>query len=162
MATIATLVGRQSLFKIEAVLGPNEGCPIREIYGVPDVRHWIANVLPQLPTEAGTSRSPMEEFDDLLFNFISSEGRLRYGKMFKDLIPASEELWELKTWQLRIFGWFYRKDCFIAVHPDQTVRVKGKSEGYRNAINKVKQVRMAIDLDEPKYVGGVITNVVSL
>jgi hypothetical protein len=162
MATISTLVGRQSLFKIEVVLGPNEGCPIREIYGVPDVRQWIENVLPQLPTEDGASRSPTEEFDDLLFNFISSEGRLRYDKMFKDLIPASEELWELKTWQLRIFGWFYRKDCFVAVHPDQTVRVKRKTDGYRNAINKVKQVRTVIDFDEPKYVGGVITNVVTL
>ena len=162
MATIPTLVGRQSLFKIDVVLGPNEGCPIREIYGVPAVRQWITNILPQLPTESGASRSPTEEFDDLLFNFISSEGRLRYGKMFKDLIPASEELWELKTWQLRIFGWFYRKDCFIAVHPDQTVSVKRNTDGYRNAINKVKQARTVIDLDEPKYVGGVITNVVTL
>jgi hypothetical protein len=88
MATITTLIGRKELFKINVVLGPNDGYPIREIYGVPYVRQWIETVLPSLPTEQGTARSPLEEFDDLLFNFISSEGQLRYGTMFKDLMPA--------------------------------------------------------------------------
>jgi hypothetical protein len=162
MATIASLVERQELFKIDVVLGPNDGCPIREIYGVPAMRQWIETTLPSLPTEHGTALSPSEEFYDLLFNFISSEGELRYGTMFKDLIPAKDELWELKTWQLRIFGWFYRKDCFIAVHADQTVNVKRQSSGYRNSISKVISVRQAINLDEPKFVGGVITNVITI
>ena len=106
--------------------------------------------------------SPQEELDDLLFNYISSEGVMRYGRMFKDLVPAVDECWELKTWQLRIFGWFYRKDCFIAVHIDRTINVKGRNGGYRIAINKTKDVRQRLRLDEPRFVGGELSNVISI
>jgi len=148
--------------KIEVPLGPGEGFPIRELYALPAVREWIEKVLPGLPTERNAQMSPQEELDDLLFNYISSEGTMKYGKMFKDLIPATDECWELKTWQLRIFGWFYRKDCFIAVHPELTANVKRRSEGYRTAINKTKDARQRLPLDEPKFVGGVLSNVISI
>jgi hypothetical protein len=160
MATIDKLLGKE-LEKITVPLGPNEGHPIREIFGVPCVLDWIKNVLPTLPTETGAGLSPKEELDDLLFNFISSEGRLVYNRMFKDLMPARDEVWELKTYQLRIFGWMYRKDQFIAVVPRRAVDVKRGSRGYEDAKRKVIDTRGRIPLDEPKFVGGVISNVIS-
>lgn len=143
------------------MLGPYDGQPIREIFGTPEMADWIDNVLPILPTETGAARTPAEEFDDLLFNFISSEGEVRYNKTFKDLIPMRDELWELKTYQLRIFGWFYRKDQFIAVRPGRKAELKNGSDAYHTAMNVVRDRRAVLPLDEPKFVGGVITNVIS-
>jgi len=160
MATIATLLGKE-LIKITVPLGPNEGQPIREIFAVPCVGDWIKNTLPGLPTEAGAGSTPQEELDELLFHFISSKGRLVYGKMFKDLMPAGDEVWELKTYQLRIFGWMYRKDQFIAVVPRRAVEVKRGTRGYDAAKKKVIDTRNRIPLDGPKFVGGVISNVIS-
>jgi hypothetical protein len=154
------LLGKE-LVRITVPLGPNDGHPIREVFGISSVAEWIKNTLPKLPTEAGAALTPQEELDDLLFNFISSKGRLVYGKMFKDLIPAGDEVWELKTYQLRIFGWMYRKDQFIAVVPSTAVAVKRGSSGYDAAKKRVIDIRNRIPLDEPKFVGGVITNVIS-
>jgi len=160
MATLNRLLGKE-LERITVPLGPNDGMPTREIFGVPCVLDWIKNTLPELPTEAGAALTPQEELDDLLFNFISSKGRLIYDKMFKDLIPMRDEVWELKTYQLRIFGWMYRKDQFIAVVPRRAIEVKRGTRGYDAAKKKVIEARDRIPLDEPKFVGGVISNVIS-
>ena len=73
MATIYKLLGTH-LVRITVPLGPNDGQPIREIFGELTIDSWIKNVLPKLPTEDGAALSPAEEFDDLLFNFLSSKG----------------------------------------------------------------------------------------
>ena len=160
MATLHSLIGTD-LTRITVPLNPGEGQPIREFLACPRVVDWINNVLPALGTEQGAARSPLEEFDDLLFNYISSAGQLRYGKMLKDLMPAKDEAWELKTYQLRVFGWFYRKDQFIAVVPARATEVKYGHKGYKDAIDEVLAVRDKLPLDEPKFVGGIISNVVS-
>lgn len=166
MATLPTLALQRELVKVTLPLGPNDGLAIREIYAIPDAGNWIGKTLPGLPREDGATLSPLEEFGELLFHFISSKGKLRYNKngkvLFRDMVPASDEAWELITYQLRIFGWFYRKDQFVAVHPDTAVNVKRGSEGYRKAKQKVLAVRARLDLDEPRFVGGVISNVITI
>jgi hypothetical protein len=166
MATLHNLVQRGDLVKVTVPLGPNDGLPIREIYATPEVRNWINQTLPRLPTERGGTLSPLEEFNELLFHFISSKGKLRYDKngkvRFRDMVPARDEAWELITFQLRIFGWFYRKDQFVAVHADTAVNVKRGTDGYRNAKGKVLVTRGNLDLDEPRFVGGVLSNVISI
>jgi hypothetical protein len=104
--------------------------------------------------------SASEELDELLFTFISSKGKPAYGKTFKDLIPASDEIWELRTYQLRIFGWFYRKDDFIAALPLRKPALKNPG-AYDDAKKKVIAIRDGLPLDPPKFVGGRIQNVLS-
>jgi hypothetical protein len=104
MATPLSLVARGLLVQIEAPLGPGDGCAIRQMFGLPLVRDWMRDTVPLMKSEEGAQLSPAEELDDLLFNYFSDKGKLVYGRMIKDLIPAGEEVWELKTWQLRIFG----------------------------------------------------------
>jgi hypothetical protein len=166
MATLTTLASRGALVKVTVPLGPSDGLPIREIYAVPDLSDWINNTLPSLPTETGATLSPREEFGELLFHFISSKGKLRYNKngrvRFRDMVPATDEVWELITYQLRLFGWFYRKDQFVAVHPDTAVNVKRGTDGYRRAKAKVLAVGQKLDLDEPRFVGGAISNVITI
>jgi hypothetical protein len=166
MATLPTLAVRGDLVKMTIPLGPNDGLPMRQLYLTLEVRDWINGTLPRLATEHGATRSPVEEFDDLLFQYISSKGRLRYNQggrvKFRDLMPATDETWELITYQLRICGWFYRKDQFVAVHPDTAVNIKRNEGGYRNAKRKVIEVRDRLDLDEPRFVGGVISNVITI
>jgi hypothetical protein len=55
----------------------------------------------------------------------------------------------------------YRRDQFIAVRPGRKAELKNGSDGYHRAINTVIYTRNSLPLDEPKFVGGVITNVIS-
>ncbi len=166
MATLPTLALRGELVKVVYPLGPHDGLAIRQFYATPEVRDWINNTLPALPTENGATRTPKEEFDDLLFQFISSLGRPRYNRggrvRFRDMVPSEDECWELITYQLRICGWFYRKDQFVMVHADTAVNIKRTNDGYRNAKKKVIATRDRLDLDDPRFVGGVIDNVITI
>jgi hypothetical protein len=159
MATIDSLVGN-GLVRVTVPLGPTDGETIRRVFAFPELDAWIRADVPNLQIEAGAALSPKEELDDLLFNYISSKGQLRYDKMFKDLMPASDEIWELKTWQLRIFGWFCRKDDFVGVFGKRKVEMKPRG-AYDEAKARVIAARNALPLDAPKFVGGTIKNVIS-
>jgi hypothetical protein len=71
-------------------------------------------------------------------------------------------IWELKTPDLRLFGWFHVKDCFICGALDTAFNVKN-SNLYKGYANEVGHFRDELPLDEPKYLTGddpsnVVTN----
>ncbi len=93
--------------------------------------------------------------DSILFKWISGD-RINYGRMFKDLTPASDEVWEFKTYDLRIFGWIYRPRVFIAAFLDYADWYKEptKKYYYEGTRDSVVGVRNKLDLDEPKFATG--------
>lgn len=77
------------------------------------------------------------------------------------MLPSEHGIWELKTLDVRFFGWFPERDTYIAARVDSFERVKvhGLASGYRN---ETVLARAELDLDEPKFVqGGDLTDVVS-
>ncbi len=91
---------------------------------------------------------------------------MTFGKMFKDLMPKDAETWEMKTVDLRVFGWIYKPKIFIAVFGDYADLYKGKNKSvkpiasYARAVNRVVRAREMLDLDEPKFVTGVYDELV--
>ena len=63
-------------------------------------------------------------------------------------------MWELKTPDIRVFGWFLKKDCFVAVFGDWADRVKEHDlyRGYRIAI---RRLRRELNVDDTLCVQGV-------
>ena len=102
--------------------------------------------------------SPLEQFAELLGIFGSGEF-LTYGYDLKPLTHAYDGIWELKTADLRIFGWFPHMDCFIAHKADLASRIKdhGLYHGY---IGEVGRFRDNLELDDPKFISGVDPRVV--
>ena len=84
--------------------------------------------------------------------FCSGE-TLTYGWHFKPLAHIQDGVWELKTADLRIFGWFHTKDCFIGSDVDETWRIKQFRlyHGYRQ---QCVLRRNALNLDDPKFIPG--------
>ena len=60
-------------------------------------------------------------------------------------------MWEIKTADVRVFGWFYRQDQFIALVGDEAWRVK-EYKLVRGYTDEVVKYREGLNLDEPKYV----------
>jgi hypothetical protein len=87
---------------------------LRYIICSPKLRTWIDQDLAGLVSTLGVELSPVEQLFTLVQEFCSDEP-LTYGDVFKILRPREKGVWELKTPDLRIFGWFPLKNHFIAV-----------------------------------------------
>jgi hypothetical protein len=151
MATAIELDRRGDLFKLDALdVGIQE---FRQIYASPDLHRWLRDTLPGMASSWNIELTPLEQFDALSGIFCSGE-RLSYGTQFKPLTHIVDGVWELKTEDLRIFGFFHRKDCFVgAVANDATwIKKHNLYKGYTNVTTK--RFLAAIDLDDPKCVLG--------
>jgi len=84
--------------------------------------------------------------DDLFFSFISGRP-LTFMKQFRPIRAEPNAVWEFKTPDLRIFGWFVVKDCFVAVFGDWADRVKDLDlyRGYRTEIKRIRRGMGAMD-----------------
>jgi hypothetical protein len=151
MATILSLDQSGNLFRLD-VLDPGVQ-EFRQFYASPRLRAWISDDLPNLRSSLDIEQSPLMQFFDLAEVFCSG-GRLDYGYSFKPLTHHADGVWQLKTQDLRIFGWFHRRDCFVGVVADDATRIKTHDLYHGYARVTTAGFRDAIDLDDPKYVPG--------
>jgi hypothetical protein len=151
MATVIDLDRAGELFKLDVL--EQHVQEFRTIYASPLLRKWITETLPALPSALGLELSPQQQVFDLAELFCSG-GRLSYGLQFKPLTHIVDGIWELKTPDIRIFGWFRQRDCFIGAVADDATKIK-KHNLYVGLANvTTRRFRDSLDLDEPKYVTG--------
>jgi hypothetical protein len=151
MATLLQLNHQGVLFRLDVLeQGVQE---FRQFYVSPDLRKWITDVLPTSTSVWNIELTPLEQFVDLTETFCTGD-RLMYGHQLKPLTHIAEGIWELKTQDIRIFGWFPKKDCFIGVVADDATKIK-KHNLYRGYANvTTRRFRDALNLDDPKYISG--------
>jgi hypothetical protein len=161
MATIAILLDQKVLTRIIVRLGSDERQK-RFIYGFPEFQQWLEHELPALsPGRLRASETPLEQVDNALYRWVVGKPII-YNRQFKDLVPLSDEVWEMKTADTRIFGWMYKPLRFVAVFGDYADLYKGKSRkfSYEDAKKRVLAQRNKLDLDLPKYVTGAFDELV--
>ena len=151
MATLLHLAGQNRLSKLDAALGRDQQ-EWRRIYALPQARKWMEGVLPTLESELGLEISPIEQLDAFLTNYCAGD-TLMYGRQFRPLRHIDAGVWELKTPDLRLFGWFHAKDCFICSDCDDATKVK-KHHLYAGYRDQAVRLRDQLDLDEPKFLSG--------
>jgi len=128
----------------------------RWIYGFPEFQNWLQNTLPTLDTGRLQAPDPPQEQVDNIFYRWATGKEIRYSRQFQDLMPGSDEVWEMKTADIRIFGWMYRPLKFIAVFGDYADLYKGKNKSrtYEDARRRVVRERNSLNLDAPKHATG--------
>jgi hypothetical protein len=160
MATLDTLLSSGELVRI---LVPTPGeLRKRWIYGFPDFQTWLVSALPKLePGRLKAADPPSEQVDNALYRWIIGKD-IVYTRHLNDLMPMVDEVWEMKTADIRIFGWMYLPRKFIAVFGDYADFYKGKnrSKSYEKARERVIRERNGLDLDEPKFVKGTFDELV--
>jgi hypothetical protein len=153
MPTITDLVSSGAIVKIEVELGPRDQ-PLRLLYGTPQFVTWLQDVLDgaEPPGRLGDA-SIGEQIDDLFYSFLSGE-QLVFTKQFRVVRAEENAVWELKTPDVRIFGWFMAKDCFVAVFGNwaDTIKDHDLYRGYRIAI---RRLRRELGIDAALCVKGV-------
>ncbi|WP_062176419.1 hypothetical protein [Sphingopyxis sp. C-1] len=151
MATVLELMLSGALYRLDPGLGPRE-LEVRRIFLLPRARDWMEKELPDTASNWNIEEDPAQQLDALVYEFCVGEP-LAIGQRFKAVRPVGDGVWELKTADLRIFGWFAQKDCFIVCDCDTTLRVKQMSL-YRGYRDQAVRFRERLDLDEPKFVAG--------
>lgn len=155
---MATLSNIPTVTRIQVPLGRKE-FDEREFYALPSFMLFIEQILPGTATGVFNAReTPRQQMDTLLRKWTAGKP-MRQGRAFAIMRPPTNSVWEMKTVDLRIFGWMHKPKCFVAVFgglADDYKSQNGNSpkESYKEAMDRVIWIRDRLGLDEPKFVTG--------
>jgi hypothetical protein len=140
----------------------------RRIYLTEDAKSWLANDLKNVgqsetegPTPAAQVFAELEQF---------CEGMpLTLTQDVKPLRPHEQRVWQLKTPDVRLFGWFVCKDAFVVhsagdanvLHGEDDVRKRDEDSLYRPYIDEVVRYRASLDSKLAGITGLRISDVLS-
>ena len=158
MATPIELEDRGELVKLNPDLDADE-LENRCIYVLPRVIAQIEKLAEFEPVKAPTEPH-LEQLYEFLAHFAGG-GELDMPRQFHDLDHRVEGVWELKTADIRLVGWFHRRDCFICTAVRDASFVKGTRPGslssgplYYGLCEEAVAARDRIDLDPPIFIAG--------
>ncbi|GGK27747.1 hypothetical protein [Salinarimonas ramus] len=145
--------------RVDADLGPREQA-FRRLFVTPAVARWLSRDLATRPSSLiGNALSPVEQVDALIERFVAGRP-LEHGRQFKCLRPAQKAVWELKTDDVRLFGFFPERDCFVVLFANFADTVKDH-DLYRGYVDEVVRRRAELDIDGGHMKGSDAHDVVS-
>jgi hypothetical protein len=131
----------------------------REFYALPSFTLFLRQILPEATTGIlEATETPREQMNTLLRKWNSGKP-MQHGRMFQTMRPTDKHVWEMKTADIRVFGWMYRPKKFIAVFGGLADDFKPQNgnppkESYDEARDRVLWNRSRLNLDPPLYVTG--------
>lgn len=129
--------------------------PCRELWFTQRVQQWLetdlcsVTALPHRGRQGGLS--PVEQVETA-FQQYAYNPAFRNANAIVNLTPQYDGIWEFKTDDARVFGWFYQRRVFIACSGDFKFRLDRKA--YDAHVNDAKSCRRHLDLQRPDYVYG--------
>jgi hypothetical protein len=153
MATLSELIENQLVLRWQVDL-PSRQQSLRMLLLLPELKARLDATL-AVGSSWNLEETPEQQLDALTSSFVAGEP-LAFGWQFKYLAhygPTPEGIWYLKTADIRLFGWFHLRDCFIAGSAGIAGAAK-RYHLYRGFGDEVMRFRDRLPLDEPKFVGG--------
>ena len=151
MTTLNNLVTSGALVSYEAALAIDE-LPERCLYLSLDLCDWLQNCLEYETRDRSKYMEPVEQVEQMFDKFVRGRDMMwneavgeldRIGKL--DSIGS---IWEFRPLDVRILGYFYIPNVFIAVCGDMKKNIKRRYEPLKA---KVRCFRDELDIDPPKY-----------
>jgi hypothetical protein len=161
MATLTKLLEEKKIIRVQLRLGRGK-FDERKLYAYPECLEWMKAAVPKMVTgRVASDFTPAEQLIRRLTQWIVAD-LMAYNRMLKDMTPRSDEVWELKTPDLRIFGWMYRRREFIAVCGGYADDYKEptKIRNYADDRRVVVTARNALCLNGEKFVSGEFNDLV--
>lgn len=131
----------------------------RVLYAVARVIENLEKVLDEVRPLKVNSRkrttgrqTPREQLDDIFHQFISGKN-MNFYPQAHSMRPPECAVWELKSDDLRVFGWFWRKGIFIIsdIASAKETKTLKRYDEYRD---RAVALREQLKLDEPKFLSG--------
>lgn len=155
MATFDNLLNEQKLLTRVVLKLPRGQFHDRKIYAYPECIEWMRRVPTMVTGRVASDFTPQEQLVERFRQWMSGQP-MEYGRMFHDMEPRTDNVWEMKTADLRIFGWMYKPREFIAVRGGYTDDYKEptKAKNYADDRREVVKARDALPLDGDRFVSG--------
>lgn len=129
----------------------------RYLYAFPESLKWMKEEVPKLQTgRLQSAQTPAEQLIMRLQQWLSGAS-INKGPMFQEMkYPEHNDVWELKTDDLRLFGWMYQPKKFIIASHGYADHYKEptKTKNYADDVRAVMKARDELPLDGPKFVKG--------
>lgn len=128
-----------------------------------DFGNWSDGILKPAVRVRGRNLSPYEQVEQIFHDFVIGRP-MTYGVHHRKLEPLGQHIWELKTPDVRVFGWFARRGHFVAMDGEfkdnlsSSKQKKSTAQLYNPHIQRVLDFRNALALDEPKLITGLNHN----
>jgi hypothetical protein len=151
MATLMDLERAGRLQKYDPDLSWREQ-EYRCVYLLPSAVAWMRDKLPLEISDLRLERTPEEQVFTFLENFCAGH-ELWFPRQLHSLRHVDSGVWELKTADVRLFGWFPIRDHFVCSNGDMATRVKD-GHLYERYRDEAVQMRDALNLDSPKFIAG--------
>lgn len=134
---------------------------LRDVYVTLGAGTWISEELKTLKTDGfyEGALSPREQLADVSRRVMVGEQIDQFRP--KTIVKHPDWIHELRTPDLRIFGWFWRQRCYIA----SVLATKAslvESIKYSGCIETVRFERAKLDLDPPKFIEGEIDDILRI
>lgn len=159
MATLEELI-KQGLLREHTPDMEQWEMPERHLYLTTEFGVWRETVLEPAARLRGRNLVPYEQVEQLFYEYVLGKP-MAYSVGYRKLDPHGQHIWELKTEDMRVFGWFVKKKYFVATSgefKDKLSREKQKvstNKLYKPFIEGVWNFREALDLDQPKFISGI-------
>lgn len=150
MATIAMLQDKGDLIEYEPDLDPRE-FPTRWIHQASAFPGLFASLKNEQP-DAPRPLSPFEQVEQALYDYCIGRP-LAYDYDRKMLNPKQYGVWEIKTADVRVFGWLPERRHMIVVSLAMK-RDLIPSSKYKPYVSGVVDFRDKLNLDYPKFLTG--------
>jgi hypothetical protein len=148
MTTFDKILDEKKLIRVKLPL-PRRQFHERRLYAFPACLEWMRIQVPKMVTgRIASPFTPREQLIERLRQWMAGDP-MDYGRMFHDMDPRSDEVWEMKTHDLRIFGWIYQPREFIAVCGGYADDFKEptKIKNYADERREVVKARDALPLE---------------
>ncbi|MFB2549983.1 hypothetical protein [Ensifer soli] len=130
---------------------------VRHVWFYVEVLRWIKEEVPTFTAFYPENMPPLKQAHKLFRDFVLGEEFVHETDFWK-MRPYSEDVYELKTNDLRFFGWFVRPRVFVVARNDTFEMVHSQQGVHLKHLGEVVRMRREIDLDEPKYTPGAPIN----
>lgn len=161
MATIHNLADIDVLHTYETELFSRDRIE-RKLYFSSEAMKWLIDDLPGITELVGDSEaSPAEQLDSIVYRFSTNKSLHPWNDIH--ILSHSEDgVWELKTKDIRLFGYFAEIDCFVICYAESKDRLLQFNWLYGHYIRGVKEYRSSLEYNDPKFVsGGALDDVLS-
>jgi hypothetical protein len=140
MTTIQDLVSSGAVSRIEVEATGREQSH-RLLYGTPGFIAWLRDLANGAEPARRVGQATAAEQIDQLFDSFLRGAPLIHTRQFRYIRAEENAVWELKTPDVRVFGWFLKRDCFVCVFGNWADKVKDHElyRGYRIAIRRLRR-----------------------
>jgi hypothetical protein len=144
MATLTTLIASGALRRW-ALDDLDARMPVRTVAVCPQFEAWLETECPDSHVDRDKAMTPCEQVVDALDRLVV-DAAFPHAGMLVNITPQAKGVYELKTTDVRIFGFFPGQSQFVATAADLKKRLKAQKQRIQELHARTVETRQDLGL----------------